>query len=137
MSAWCLVLAAWELGLGLALGAIVGFPSPGAGEVAHVLGVYALAVSLTVALQTAIAFAASAGRGYLAPAGCALVSLFLAQILAATGWGACFPWSIPALLTGIAGPEGPVPGIGSLLLVVLTSLAGFTALLAWWSHAEH
>ena len=34
-----------------------------------------------------------------------IVTVFLAQIIAALGYGQYFPWSVPALFSGIAGPE--------------------------------
>ena len=52
-----------------------------------------------------VALLASAGRGYLPPLGWAILTVFLAQILAAIGWGAWFPWSVPALFSGLAGPR--------------------------------
>jgi hypothetical protein len=34
---------------------------------------------------------------------------FTAQILATLGYGAYYPWSVPALYSGLAGPDSPTP----------------------------
>ena len=91
---------------------------------------------LTILLVTPIAFAASAGRGYLPPMGAAILALILAQLVAAAGWGAYFPWSIPALYSGMAGPAYADLGAISYLIVFLASLAGFAATFAWWERAD-
>jgi len=48
----------------------------------------------------------------------------LAQIIAVTGWGEFFPWSVPALYSGMAGPQYVQMGAISYVLVILVSLAG-------------
>ena len=63
--------------------------------------------------------------------------LFLAQILAATGWGGWFPWSVPALFSGLAGPRAEQVGAHSYAVVTATSVAGLAATLAWWRRADH
>ena len=74
--------------------------------------------------------------GCLAPLGFAILMLFLAQILAATGPGAWFPWSIPPLFAGLAGPHGLLLGGQSYVLVTATSVAGLSATFAWWRLAD-
>jgi ABC-2 type transport system permease protein len=91
---------------------------------------------LTIALVTPIAFFASAGRGYLPPMGAAIMAVVLAQVVAAAGWGEYFPWSIPALYSGMAGPAYANLGVVSYLIVLFMSLAGLMATLAWWEVAD-
>jgi ABC-2 type transport system permease protein len=55
----------------------------------------------------------------------------------ATGWGAWFPWSVPALFSGMAGPGAAALGSSSYVLVGLTSLAGGVATFVWWRRADH
>jgi ABC-2 type transport system permease protein len=92
--------------------------------------------AMTIALQTTTAAAASAGRGYLAPLGWAMLMVFLAQVVAAAGFGAYFPWSVPALLSGIAGAQGGTIGAGSVLIVGATAALGLVALFSWWEWAD-
>ncbi len=104
-----------------------------AGAAAHM----AITGLLTIALMAPMAFLASAGRGYLPPLGFALLTVFLAQVLAAMGWGAWFPWSVPALYSGLGGPSAEPPGSGSFGVVALTSIVGAVATFAWWERADH
>ncbi len=96
----------------------------------------AITACLTIVLVTPIAFFASAGRGYLPPMGAAIMAVILAQVVAAAGWGEYFPWSIPALYSGMAGPAYANLGVVSYLIVLLMSLAGLMATLAWWELAD-
>jgi ABC-2 type transport system permease protein len=96
----------------------------------------AAAAGLAIALLTPMAFLACVGRGYLAPIGFAMLMLFLAQIFAATGWGAWFPWSVPPLFAGLAGPRGELLGGLSYVLVAATSAAGLIATFVWWERAD-
>nr|WP_316047335.1 hypothetical protein [Planococcus glaciei] len=60
----------------------------------------------------------------------------MAQVVAAIGYGQYFPWAVPALFSGIAGDEPTLPW-SSLLLVLVTSLAGVGAAFSWWLWADH
>ena len=136
-ASWCGLLSSGNFVLSLAVGALVGLP----GWSWIVLGEAALSVAGTTALVIALlpvtALLASAGQGYLAPLGFAMLTLFAAQILAATGWGAYFPWSIPALFSGLAGPSGASLGAVSYLIVLVTGAAGLVGTFWWWYLADH
>ena len=133
---WSMLIAALifveGLGIGSAVG-LLGWSSPLMLDAARRIAVTAV---LTVALVTPFAWAASAGRGYMAPIGVLFLVLVLAQVLAAAGWGLKFPWSIPALMSGVAGEATPLVGLGSHLLVLLTGCAGIIATLGWWQRAD-
>jgi ABC-2 type transport system permease protein len=133
---WATALTALVYALGLGVGAAVGLPGWSAGLAAGAAGRVAATGALTAALVSPIAWAASAGRGYLPPVGALCLAIFLAQVLAVLGWGAYFPWSVPALASGVAGPAGQDIGAGSYLLVALTGLAGVAATVAWWRLAD-
>ena len=122
--------------IGLGVGLAVALP-PAAAETFR-QGTLAMAVTagLTITLVTPIAFFASAGRGYLPPMGAAILAVILAQVIAAAGWGEYFPWSIPALYAGMAGPEYAAIGWTSYAIVALTSLAGLVGTFAWWELAD-
>lgn len=122
--------------IGLAVGVAVALPPAAMGVFWQGARALALAAGLTAALVTPIAFCASAGRGYLPPMGAAILLLILAQIVAAAGWGDYFPWSVPALAAGMAGPEYATPGPASLVLVMLTSVLGLVGTIVWWESAD-
>src|SRR5262245_47194909 len=62
---WCAILAVWIYLLGLALGALLGLPDWSTDGWLHASAVYAATACLAIALALPLAWAASAGRGYL------------------------------------------------------------------------
>jgi ABC-2 type transport system permease protein len=91
---------------------------------------------MTLLLMTPVAFIASMGRGYLPPLGFAVLTIFLAQVIAATGWGDWFPWAVPALFSGAAGARAELMGVHSYILVILAGIAGLAATFYWWRTAD-
>jgi ABC-2 type transport system permease protein len=122
--------------IGLGVGAAVALPPAPVEIFWQGTITIAMTACLTITLVTPIAFFASAGRGYLPPMGAAILAVILAQVIAAAGWGEYFPWSVPALYAGMAGPEYANMGLASYLVVGLTSLAGLIATLVWWEVAD-
>ncbi len=122
--------------IGLGVGTAVGLP-PAPGEIFW-QGAITIAISaaLTIALTTPIAFFASAGHGYLPPMGVAILAVIAAQIVAAAGWGEYFPWSIPALYSGMAGPAFAAIDPASYLILILATLLGLVGTIAWWELAD-
>jgi ABC-2 type transport system permease protein len=135
-AAWSALLSAWVFLLSLGIGRLVGMPGWSAGVALAGAVNLAAAAGLAIALLTPMAFLACVGRGYLAPIGFAMLMLFLAQIFAATGWGAWFPWSVPPLFAGLAGPRGELLGGLSYVLVAATSAVGMIATFVWWELAD-
>jgi ABC-2 type transport system permease protein len=91
---------------------------------------------LTTLLMSTVAFVASAGRGYLLPMGWAFLTIALAQIAGALGWGEWFPWAVPGLLSGANGPRAALLGVGSYVSVVLACVIGLVATFVWWQRAD-
>lgn len=86
---------------------------------------------LTLIMTFPVAWIASLGRGYLAPLGFALFTVFVAQVSAALGWGAWCPWAVPALHSGMGGEAAGGLTAVSVPLVLLTGALG-CALTGWW-----
>ena len=96
----------------------------------------ALAAVLTIALQTGAAFFAGVGRGYIAPLAWTVAMIVVSQVLTVLGWGAWFPWSVPALIAGAGGTAvEPVTPAG-VLVVSSSPTAGLAATVAWWDRAD-
>ena len=134
---WCAVLALWVYLLGLALGALIGLPGWASAEWLQATARYAATGCLTIVLALPLAWAASAGRGYLPAIGVTILLIFLAQVLSALGLGPWFPWAAPALVSGAAGPEAQNLGVGTYLLVTATVLGGVAGAITWWRTADH
>ena len=98
-----LAISLWVRILGLMIGALIGLPDWSAANAADAISAIALGAVLTIALQSGTAFFAGVGRGYIAPLAWAVATIAGSQILAVLGWGAWFPWSVPAILAGAGG----------------------------------
>lgn len=134
---WSIALAIVLFGLGLGVGLAIGLPGWSPTLLRESTVTIGITAALTVLVVTPVGWVASAGRGYLPPVGGMILALVLAQVLAATGWGVYFPWSIPALGSGVAGPDRQAMGALSYLLVVLVGTLGVLGTLAWWRWADH
>ena len=134
--AWGLATSIGVLGLGLLVGALVDIPGWSSSLAAETIGRCLLAAVLALALQSATAFVAGVGRGYLPALGFVFLTVFLAQVVAALGLGAWFPWAVPALVSGVTGPGGETATAFSVGLVAVASAIGLWATLRWWSRAD-
>ncbi len=47
-----------------------------------------------------------------------------------------FPWAIPALITGVAGPLNPQANVLSWIILWGTALLGFIGTALWWRFAD-
>ncbi len=136
IAAWTLALSLFIFVLGLIVGALVGIPGWSVellrSAFVDVLG----SATLTIALLPFVALLACIGRGYLPPFGWAILTFALAQIAVITGWGDWFPWAVPALFSGAAGPRENLLGLHSYVIVIATSLLGLAATFYWWRNAD-
>lgn len=133
---WSVALAILMLALGLIVGRLVDIPGYSASLLAASIGNIAGASLLTIALMPYVALLASAGRGYLPPFGWLILTVMLAQVAAFMGWGDWFPWAIPALFSGAAGPRAGLLGAHSYVVLLLACLIGLAATFAWWRDAD-
>lgn len=135
-AAWTLILTLVCYALGFVVGQLVDIPGWST-ELWRNATVDILGAGLfTILLLPFVAFVASLGRGYLPSFGWTVFSVACAQIVAITGWGDWFPWSIPALFSGAAGPRTDMMGFHSYIILVFTSLIGIAATFYWWRNAD-
>lgn len=134
---WCLLLAVQTVLLGLLIGALLRLPGWSSAAALHGLGRLLATAALTVALVTTFALAASIGRGYLAAVAVMFLTVFLAQIVAALGYGHLFPYSVPAIYSGVSGTGRAPVGVTGYTLVVLVGGLGVAATMRWWRDADH
>ena len=137
ITGWSFLLSTIVYGLGVGVGMLVDIPGWSSDLMIESFGKGMVVTGLTVALVTPFAWVASAGRGYLPAIGVIFLALFLAQVVAALGWGGFFPWSTPALISGVAGSATPSVGVTSYLLVMLTGIVGMAGTIIWWWQADH
>jgi ABC-2 type transport system permease protein len=133
---WNLSLALLMFVVGVAVAGAVHIPGWSLGlEVASFRALMLVAL-LTYMLMPFVALLASAGRGYLPPLGWAFFTLALAQIAAVLGWGDWFPWSVPGLLSGAAGPQAAELGVHSYVVVCTAFFLSLAATIVWWHKAD-
>jgi ABC-2 type transport system permease protein len=136
ITVWVLMVSLWTYLVGLLIGSLLDIPGWTVGLAwQSFLDILATA-GMTLLLMTPVAFIASMGRGYLPPLGWAVLTIFFAQIIAATGWGDWFPWSVPALFSGAAGPRDQLIGVHSYILVIAAGIVGLMATFYWWRNAD-
>ncbi|MEO6084247.1 MAG: ABC transporter permease [Umezawaea sp.] len=133
---WCAALAAQLAVLGLLVGAVLRLPGWSTDVAVTGLARLAATAAMTALVATPLAMAASVGRGYLPGVAAMITAVFLAQIVAALGYGRYFPWSVPALFAGLAGPDSVPLGLLGVVLVVLVGAAGVLGTALWWRHAD-
>jgi ABC-2 type transport system permease protein len=136
ISIWVFATVLWIYLIGLLIGSLIDIPGWTRQLAWQSLGDVFVTAAMSLLLMTPVAFIAGLGRGYLPPLGWAVLTIFFSQIIAATGWGDWFPWSVPALYSGVVGPRSEQLGIHSYVLVVLTGAAGLAATLWWWRNAD-
>jgi ABC-2 type transport system permease protein len=136
VAAWTFLLSLWIFLFGLLVGNLVVIP--GWSETLWRNAMIDLfgAALLTISLLSFVAFFASIGRGYLLPFGWAVLTVILAQIAGITGWGDWFPWSVPALFSGAAGPRAELIELHSYAIVIVASMMGLAATFYWWRSAD-
>lgn len=133
---WCLALTVQLYVLGLLIGAGLGLPGWSAETAGRGLATLLATAVMTVLLTFPFALAASAGCGYLPAVGAMFAALFCAQVIAALGYGHLFPWSVPSLITGVAGEQHTAVGVVGYGNVFLIGLGGVAATIAWWRNAD-
>lgn len=133
---WTLALTIIIFLVGLVIGALVAIP----GWSIELLGSAFVDVLgstlLNMALLPYSALLASMGRGYMPPFGWTILMVVLAQIAIITGWGDWFPWAVPGLFSGAAGPRTELLGAHGYVVVVIASIIGLAATFFWWRTAD-
>ena len=136
ITGWVFAVTLWIFAAGLLIGALVDIPGWTSQLAWRSFFDLLITAAMTLLLMTPVAFIASMGRGYLPPLGFAVLTIFFAQVIAATGWGDWFPWAVPALFSGAAGPRDELLGVHSYILVLLAGMAGIAATFHWWRTAD-
>ena len=131
-----LLLTLLMFAIGLMVGKLVVIPGWSMQLIGTAFGDVMGSALLTIALLPFVAFVASIRRGYMPPFGWTILTVFLAQITAITGWGDWFPWFVPALFSGAAGPRAELLSLHSYTFVLLTLVAGLYITFYWWRRAD-
>lgn len=136
IAAWTFAMSLFIFGFGLVVGKLVVIPGWSA-DLLHISFINILgATALTLPLMSFVALLASMGRGYLPPFGWTIFTMALANIAAIMGWGDWFPWAVPSLFSGVAGPQSSQLELHSYMVVIVTGIIGLAATFHWWRKAD-
>ena len=130
-----LLLSLYIIVFGIIIGMVIGLPGWSVEVIQTNIALFVNVTLLSIFVSTPVAFFASYGRGYLAPLGYVIVTLVFAQIIAAIGYGTYFPWSIPALIGGLAGTPESLQW-SQFFIIFFTSIIGVVGTLYWWRFAD-
>jgi ABC-2 type transport system permease protein len=135
MACWCgllfVVATAVMLGIGLALH----LPGWSQNYCSHCMQIFCIAELMNIGLCMLTAFVACWTRGYIAPIGFLIATIVLGNFVGMLGFGPYYPWGIP-MLYAIKGVESVNLEMTSIIIVIMTSVTGLIATLAWWRYAD-
>jgi ABC-2 type transport system permease protein len=123
---WFALLTAFLIAECLLIGKLLGLGVSPSGLVARETGNIVIAALSVFALQPLVAWVTVASASYLVPFGYTIATLLIGNLMIRTGWARWFPWSIVALLSGIAGPRQEGIIWGSSLILAATFAVGVT-----------
>ncbi|MBA4851984.1 ABC transporter permease [Emticicia sp. BO119] len=133
---WCLALVLSNLLIGFLIAAILRLPLTDVRGIFLLLNDYFITAFMTIIVGFPIALFAIWGKGYLAPLAFVALTLVFSQIIAATGYGTYFPWSIPGLFSGAGGEYKKLLNNYSYSILILTGTMGYFATIAYWRKAD-
>lgn len=136
--AWSMLLIIVLYGTGLLAGFAVKLEGWNKEAFNNNLVKFWLSSLMTIILFTPVAFITCISRGYLLPIGFLILILIITQLsfVGLPGITPYFPWAVPGLYSGVAGPFSPKPGLVSYIILGLTSFLGFAGTIAWWRYAD-
>lgn len=134
---WCIALVVSNLVVGLLIGSMLQLPGWESRLFLNNLQVYFATTVMIILLNTPIAFFALYGKGFMTPLGMVAILLVLSQIIGALGFGNYFPWAVPGIYSGSGGADLKADlNFLSYLIIVLTSIAGYSSTILWWKHSD-
>lgn len=136
IAVWSFGLTLFVFGLGLIIGKLVDIPGWSLALLRSSFIDIAGASLFTIMLMPFVALVASIWRGYLPAFGWTFLSIVFAQVVAFTGWGDYFPWSIPTIFSGAAGTRTALLGAHSYVILIISCLIGVSATFWWWRNAD-
>ena len=102
------------------------------------LRLYTSASLLTILLFPVISFVTCISRGYMLPIGITILLMIGTQFLyiGLPSLTPVFPWAVPGIVSGAAGPFSPKPELMSYVILFTTSAAGIAGTAAWIRYAD-
>lgn len=136
---WSFLLMGLMLIASLLTGAMIGIPGWADADLTPFLKNYMMCGFLNTLLITPVAYLASAAKGYMLPISFIILILILTQFIfvGVPDLAIWFPWALPALYSGVAGPIAPDPVLISWVLFGAVVAAGSAGTLLVWRYGDH
>ncbi len=134
---WYALLTAFLIAECFMIGGLLGLGAAPTALAASEIGNLLVASVLVLALQPLVAWVTVLSGGYLAPFGYTLATLLIGNLMIHTGWARWVPWSIVAVLGGMAGPRQEDVILGSCLVLVGTFAIGVAGTVLHQSMADN
>jgi ABC-2 type transport system permease protein len=129
---WAAVMCLIILVGSLIMGAAISLPGGTMDAIVRGIGLTLGTAFLVILSVVPFAFLASIGRGYLLSLSLAVITLILANVAIALGWGDLFPWSIPGLYS-----QGKnLVGAAGFWVVAVTGVLGWYVTDLWWKKSD-
>ena len=132
---WSYLISIFALSLGILVGHLIKLDGWSFTVIFEGVLTFGYCTTLTIILSTPVAFFACFGRGYLSPLAFIIFTILFSQLGSVLNLGEYIPWSIPALVSGLAGKV--VFNLGSIISLFGISILGFIATIAWWKYADY
>lgn len=135
---WSFLLMLLLIGFGLISGLVIHLDGWSKELVQHKIVVLTISSLLTILLFPVVTLITCISRGYLLPIGFAILMMITTQFIyiGLPGITPYFPWAIPGLYSGAAGPFSPKPESISYIVLAITCLLGVSGTAAWWRYAD-
>ena len=138
-AAWFALLTLFLVAESLLVGGLLGLGALPPGFLARACEGILFPALLVYALQPLVAWVTVASGGYLAPFGYTIATILVGNLMVRTDWARWCPWSIVALLGGLAGPRQEGVAAGSFLVLAATfalGVAGTDLHLKWADNCQ-
>lgn len=133
----CFMLAISNLVISFIVGSILKLTGWDYNVIIAIINKYFVIIGLVIILGTPVSFFALWARGYMAPLGFLIVVLLLSNFMPYLGLGQYFPWSVPAICSGMAGEELKKKlDVLSYICLLFTSLGGYILTIGWWKYGD-
>jgi ABC-2 type transport system permease protein len=131
-TSWAVTMTFLILAASLVMGRLIGLPGGDARVIEQGIMLVLITAGLTILVVLPFALLASIGRGYLLPLSLAVLTLLMANVAVALGWGDYFPWSIPGLFS----QNKEMVGAAGIWVVAATGFLGWYGTNLWWKKAD-
>jgi len=134
---WSMIIGLLMLAFSILSGFITGLEGWSNNLLVINLKRYFIVMLLNIILCPVISILASYGRGYILPFAFIFLTMLITNFTINISENAKYiPWAVPLIYAGANLKEGMDINTASVLVLILTGIAGFIGTLCWWRYAD-